>query len=158
MIAGKQAFSVPIQSVHNTSINKQEVAVEFKPDAFSSGQPSKKSKGVADELVELRLYVPGSEAGARKRAKKAAKEAELDADGKPVKKEDGDEEDDEDEEMEGEEGEQSAAQVFHDALKERAEIGQVTGDAMVTFAEVACVTPRSVMFIVCCDCSSSRHA
>ncbi len=38
--------------------------------------------------------------------------------------------------------EQSAAQVFHDLIKEKAEIGKVTGEGLVTLPEVLCLTPR----------------
>lgn len=40
------------------------------------------------------------------------------------------------------EGEEGAAQAFHDAVKEKAEIGQVVGDTICTIGEVLCVTPR----------------
>ena len=36
----------------------------------------------------------------------------------------------------------SAAQVFHDTIKEKAEIGQVTGDLILSFEEVLVLTPR----------------
>ncbi|KIN99582.1 hypothetical protein M404DRAFT_10336 [Pisolithus tinctorius Marx 270] len=42
-----------------------------------------------------------------------------------------------------EEGEEmSAAQAFHDAIKEKAEIGQVAGDLVLSFEEVLVLTPR----------------
>jgi structure-specific recognition protein 1 len=36
----------------------------------------------------------------------------------------------------------SAAQVFHDTIKENAEINQVTGDLVLNFEEVLILTPR----------------
>lgn len=52
----------------------------------------------------------------------------------------------EEESDEGEEGsdedEANAAQVFHDLVKEKADIGQVTGEAVCTIPEVLCLTPR----------------
>ena len=71
----------------------------------------------SDELTEIRFFVPcnfsklkGSDAGSEKS------------------------DDDEDAE------EISAAQVFHDTIKEKAEIGKVTGDLILSFEEV--LTPR----------------
>lgn len=48
-------------------------------------------------------------------------------------------EDDEDPEEET-----SAAQAFHDMIKEKAEIGQVSGESIVVFNEVLVLTPRYV--------------
>jgi structure-specific recognition protein 1 len=36
----------------------------------------------------------------------------------------------------------SAAQVFHDTIKEKARIGQVTGDLILSFEKVLVLTPR----------------
>ena len=43
---------------------------------------------------------------------------------------------------EDDEEEISAAQAFHDAIKEKAEIGQVIGDLVLSFEEVLVLTPR----------------
>lgn len=40
------------------------------------------------------------------------------------------------------EEEVSAAQAFHDSIKEKAEIGQVAGDIILSFEEVLILTPR----------------
>ncbi|KAJ1303350.1 hypothetical protein OPQ81_011545 [Rhizoctonia solani] len=46
-------------------------------------------------------------------------------------------------EGEGDDGEEvSAAQAFHDLIKDKADIGQVTGDVLVSFSEVNIQTPR----------------
>ena len=45
-----------------------------------------------------------------------------------------------DAEADGEET--SAAQAFHDAIKEKAELGQVAGDLVINFEEVLVLTPR----------------
>ena len=39
-------------------------------------------------------------------------------------------------------GEISAAQAFHDAIKEKAELGEVSGNMIITFDEVLVTTPR----------------
>lgn len=79
---------------------------------------SSKSKTAGDEMTEIRFYVPGT----------TAKLKGSDAGSQKS--------DDEDEE------EQSAAQVFHDMVKEKAEIGQVAGDTILSFEEVLVLTPR----------------
>jgi structure-specific recognition protein 1 len=80
----------------------------------------KASKG-GDELVEIRLYVPGTHT-----------------------KGGGDDEEGEEEEEEEDE-ETSAAQAFHDMIKDKADIGQVQGECIVVFNEVLVSTPRYVM-------------
>lgn len=64
-------------------------------------------------MAEIRFYVPGTQA-------------------KGSQKSDG--------EDEGEEI--SAAQAFHNTVKERAEIGQAAGDIILSFEEVLVLTPR----------------
>ena len=70
-----------------------------------------------DEMTEIRFYVPGTH----------TKERGSDAGSQKS--------DDEDEEI-------SAAQAFHDMVKEKAEIGQVAGDVILSFEEVLVLTPR----------------
>ena len=83
----------------------------------SAGQ--KPSKGQPDEMVEIRFFVPGqstrlrgSDAGSNK------SDAEDDGD------------------------DLSAAQAFHDVIKEKAELGHVSGDIILSFEEVLVLTPR----------------
>lgn len=123
LVAGKLAFELPLALVHNSSINKTEVAVEFldqinqpKPDGSSSVARHNAKKGLADQLVEMRLYVPGN-------ASTAANEGHSEGD------DTGD-------------GEVSAAQVLHDQVMEKAEVGRVQGEGVVTFPDVLCTTPR----------------
>ncbi|KWU45585.1 FACT complex subunit POB3 [Rhodotorula sp. JG-1b] len=123
LVAGKPAFTVPLNLVQNTSINKAEVALEFgsalpPPPADGNEDPvarKKRLRAMPDEVSEMRLYIPGES--------------------------DEEEDDDEDDEDEGEDGE-GAAQAFHDAVKEKAAIGQISGEAICTFPEVLCTTPR----------------
>jgi structure-specific recognition protein 1 len=76
----------------------------------------------------MRFYIPGSAASFRRKQKSANKSEGSEGGG------DSDEEQTDDE--------QSAAQAFHDSVKEKAEISQVTGMGLVTFPEVLCTTPR----------------
>ncbi|KAJ6621788.1 structure-specific recognition protein-domain-containing protein [Mycena sp. CBHHK59/15] len=114
LVSGKMGFELPLRNVANSNIaGRTEVSLEF------SGPSAPKSKQAGDEMVEIRFHVPGvmsklkgSEDGSQK----------------------SDAEDDEDE--------VSAAQVFHDNIKETADIGQVTGDIILSFEEVLVLTPR----------------
>jgi structure-specific recognition protein 1 len=73
-------------------------------------------------MVEIRFYVPGTQARARGSDAGSQKS--------------------DDEEGEGEGEEMSAAQAFHDAIKDKADIGQVSGDLVLSFEEVLVLTPR----------------
>lgn len=81
-----------------------------------SGSGGKKSKNAPDEMTEIRFYVPGT----------VNRDRGSDA---------GSQKSDEEEEV-------SAAQAFHDSIKEKAEIGQVAGDIILSFEEVLVLTPR----------------
>ena len=112
LVSNKTAFELPLQKVANSNIaGRTEVSLEF----ATSNRPS---KAAADELVEIRFYVPGTT------TKDTGSDAgEADA-------------------AEADEEETSAAQAFHDAIKEKAELGEVTGDIIVNFEEVLVLTPR----------------
>ncbi|KAK9239205.1 hypothetical protein V1525DRAFT_398834 [Lipomyces kononenkoae] len=69
--------------------------------------------GVRDELVEMRFYVPGT-----------------------VPKNEDEDEDQSDVE------EQNAATAFYETIKERADIGVVAGETIVSFSDIMFLTPR----------------
>ena len=114
LVSNKTAFELPLENVANSNIaGRTEVSLEF------ATQNKRPSRGAPDEMVEIRFYVPGthtkdrgSDAGSQK--------SDNEEDGKEV----------------------SAAQAFHDAIKEKAEIGQVSGDIILSFDEVNVLTPR----------------
>ncbi|KAL5519857.1 hypothetical protein ACEPAG_1517 [Sanghuangporus baumii] len=113
LVSNKTAFELPLQKVANSNIaGRTEVSLEFATSAAS-----RPSKSAADELVEIRFYVPGT----------STKETGTDAG---------------EEQGEGEEEETSAAQAFHDAVKEKADLGEVSGDMIVNFEEILVLTPR----------------
>lgn len=76
---------------------------------------------MGDEMVEIRFHVPGSHTKLKGSGSDAG--SQIDA------------EEDEDEEI-------SAAQVFHDLIKDKAVIGQEPGDLILSFEEVLVLTPR----------------
>ncbi|KAJ7451586.1 SSrecog-domain-containing protein [Mycena latifolia] len=113
LVSGKMGFELPLRNVANSNIaGRTEVSLEF------SG-PSTKSKHAGDEMTEIRFHVPGVMSKAKG-------------------SDDGSQKSD----AEGDDDEISAAQVFHDNIKETADIGQVTGDIILSFEEVLVLTPR----------------
>ncbi|TIA87480.1 hypothetical protein E3P99_03137 [Wallemia hederae] len=126
-VSGRTMFDIPVQKIANSNIaSKTEVSLEFiDPTASAQGEPTDASQGSsrkADELVEMRFYIPNTD-----RSRQTI----------------GDKEDDEEKnENENNEDEQSAAQLFHDQIKDKAEIGQVSGDGLVVFNDILVVTPR----------------
>jgi structure-specific recognition protein 1 len=118
LVSNKTAFELPLSQVANSNIaGRTEVSLEFAPAAPSG---KKASRSASDEMVEIRFYVPGTQA--RTRGSDAGSQKS------------------DDEEGEGEE--MSAAQAFHDAVKDKADIGQVSGDLVLSFEEVLILTPR----------------
>jgi structure-specific recognition protein 1 len=126
MIQNKTAFEVPLSAIANSNIaGKNEVALEFVPPQALAPVKSEKvgaSVKQPDELVEMRFFVPGRSVKV-KRAESGSEDeeaSERDEDGNEI----------------------SAAQAFHDTIKDRAEIGVVAGDSLVVFNEVLVLTPR----------------
>ncbi|ETW81622.1 hypothetical protein HETIRDRAFT_475056 [Heterobasidion irregulare TC 32-1] len=118
LVSNKTSFELPLQHVANSNIaGRTEVSLEFTNPASSSKKPV---KGAPDEMVEIRFFVPGT--SHRVRGSDAGSQ-----------KSDNEEEDGE---------ELSAAQAFHDTVKEKAELGQVAGDMILSFEEVLVLTPR----------------
>ncbi|KAF5389327.1 hypothetical protein D9757_003425 [Collybiopsis confluens] len=115
--ADRTAFELPLQYVANSNIaGKTEISLEFSNPASTT-----KSKGAVDEMVEIRFYVPGTQ-------------SKLKGADAGSGEEDNDNDDDEDE--------VSAAQVFHDMVKEKASLDQVSDDIILMFEEVLVLTPR----------------
>jgi structure-specific recognition protein 1 len=115
LVSNKTSFEIPLSEVSNSNIaGRTEVSLEFTP------KPLDGKKKKPDEMVEIRFYVPGTH----------TKERGSDA---GSQKSDNENEDTE---------EMSAAQAFHDAIKEKAELGQFVGNLIVSFEEVLVLTPR----------------
>ncbi|KAF9077522.1 structure-specific recognition protein-domain-containing protein [Rhodocollybia butyracea] len=109
----RTAFELPLQNVANSNITgKTEVSLEFSNPASTT-----KSKGAVDEMVEIRFYISGTQS--------KLKGADAGSG----------EEDNEEEEI-------GAAQVFHDMVKEKASLDQVSDDIIMLFEEVLVLTPR----------------
>ncbi|KAN0139840.1 SSrecog domain containing protein [Lactarius tabidus] len=119
LVGNKTSFELPLQYVANSNIaGRTEVSLEFMTPSDSAGK--KPSKNQPDEMVEIRFFVPGQSTRAR---------------GSDAGSNKSDAEENEDEDV-------SAAQAFHDAVKEKAELGHVSGDIILSFEEVLVLTPR----------------
>ncbi|ODN86799.1 FACT complex subunit POB3 [Cryptococcus wingfieldii CBS 7118] len=121
-VQGKTAFDIPLSQVANSNIaGKNEVALEFNPSSNYSFDAKDLSKRPPDELVEMRFYIPGksmkkvgSDAGS------GGEETDLDDEGNEV----------------------SAADAFHNLVKDKADIGAVVGETIVVFEDCLILTPR----------------
>ncbi|CAB4434320.1 unnamed protein product [Rhizophagus irregularis] len=125
-INNKTAFEVPLSQVANSNLaNRNEVNIEFmQPDTTGESQ-GKSKKSSMHELVEMRFYIPGTMI-----VKDENEENE--------KKEEGEEEEEEEEDGE----EMSAAQLFYETVKDKADLGQVSGEGLALFQDILLLTPR----------------
>lgn len=120
-VQNRPAFEIPYSEISNTNLaGRNEIAVEFatNEDGKADGQSSSRKRAAAgkDQLVEMRVYIPGTT---------TRKEAEG-----------GDAASDADEE------EKNAVTLFYETLIEKAEIGETAGDTIATFPDILHLTPR----------------
>ncbi|TBU31771.1 SSrecog-domain-containing protein [Dichomitus squalens] len=114
LVSNKTAFELPLTQVANSNIaGRTEVSLEF------ATQNRKPSRNAPDEMVEIRFYVPGTQTKSRG-SDAGSQKSDAEEDGEEI----------------------SAAQAFHDLVKEKAELGQVSGDIILSFDEVNVLTPR----------------
>lgn len=113
---GKPTFEIPYSRISNTNLTfKNEVAVEF-----DLQQETYNPAG--DELVEMRFYVPGVVPTDKQKIFNGG---------------------DNDVNMEKEEKEEkSNAEAFYEELRAKADIREVSGDAIISFQDVFFTTPR----------------
>lgn len=125
-VQNRPAFELPYAEIGNTNLaGRNEVAVEMSlpQDGNDTGIANGKGKKAAagkDQLVEMRLYVPGTTS------------TKKDADG-----EDGEAASDQEQEPE-----KNAATLFYETLMDKAEIGEMAGATIATFLDVLHLTPR----------------
>ncbi|KAJ3266266.1 Iron-sulfur clusters transporter atm1, mitochondrial [Chytriomyces hyalinus] len=137
-IGNKASFEIPLTDVANTApIGKQDVSIEFQqPEPGPDGKPPRIRE---DTLVEMHFHIPGM-----------AVASQVDETGKQMRDKDalvvreGAEEGEIDEEpVLGEDGEAlTAAALFCDTIKTRADVGAAQGDSLVSFDDLLCLTPR----------------
>lgn len=116
-VNNKPSFEIPYDAISNSNLTgKNEVAIELNLD--------RSNKKMGDEVVEMRFYVPGTT---------------IEQETTTVKNEDGEEEEVVSTNIDTE---QSAAQTFYEQLKDKADIGQIAGEAIVSFGDALFLTPR----------------
>lgn len=130
-VQNRPAFELPYSEISNTNLaGKNEVAVEFAlpsnaDDTGTNGAlggaraKGRKAGAGKDQLVEMRLYIPGL---VKKEANDGGSAAGSDVDDA--------------------EEEQNAANLFYETLMDKAEIGEVAGDTYATFLDILHLTPR----------------
>ncbi|KAI8994226.1 structure-specific recognition protein-domain-containing protein [Trametes punicea] len=115
LVSNKTAFELPLTNVANSNIaGRTEVSLEF------ATQNKKPSRSAPDEMVEIRFYVPGTQVKGQRASDAGSQKSDNEEEGEEI----------------------SAAQAFHDMVKEKAELGQVAGDIILSFDEVNVTTPR----------------
>ncbi|KAG5634401.1 hypothetical protein H0H81_002112 [Sphagnurus paluster] len=112
LVSDKTAFELPLTQVNNSNMAGR-TEVTLE---FSTSSSKISAKNTYDEMVEIRFHVPGTHAKLKGSAS--------------------------DDEGANDDDEISAAQVFHDTIKDKAVIGQEPGDLILSFEEVLVLTPR----------------
>lgn len=125
-VQGKPSFEIPLSAIANSNIaGKNEVALEFNPAPPFKTDSKNLSSRPPDDIVEMRFYVPG--VSVRSKGSDAGSDAEEEVD------------------VDDEGNEISAAEMMHNLIKERADIGAVVGESIVLFEDVLILTPRYVI-------------
>lgn len=131
-VASKPAFEIPYTEITNANMSgKYEIGIEM--DLVKKDTAVERT---GDELVEMKLYIPGN--------------ADEDENEQPVKVEEGEGETEPSTEA-GDDATPAAvskvdvktnAEIFIEELKSKADITQVTGTVVVSFGEILFLTPR----------------
>jgi structure-specific recognition protein 1 len=127
-VANKPAYEIPYTDISNTNLSgRNEVSIEM--DLIHENDTTERT---GDELVEIKFYIPGNaEAG-----------DEMDIDNEENKEDNEEKKSEDDEENEKDKKVKSKAELFVEELKSKADITQVVGKIIVSFAEVLFLTPR----------------
>ncbi|ODV70530.1 SSrecog-domain-containing protein [Hyphopichia burtonii NRRL Y-1933] len=111
-VNNKPAFELPYNDISNSNLTGKNEVAV--EFNLDNGQKT------GDEVVEMRFYIPGVIENETENMVK----------------------DEEDGEMKQEIEEVNAANVFYEQLKDKADIGQIAGEAIVSFSDVLFLTPR----------------
>ncbi|KAJ3323186.1 FACT complex subunit [Blyttiomyces sp. JEL0837] len=144
----KTAFEIPLTDVANTApVGKNEVSIEFVSPSNTEGPDGSitRTRMREDALVEIHFYLPGmamqsqiDETG----GKKVLKDKDAVKEGKEGQEE-GEIADEEEDVVLDDDGEAvTAAAIFCETIKSRADVSATQGDSIVTFADLLCLTPR----------------
>lgn len=130
-VNNKPNFEIPYLEISNSNLTgKNEVALEFNLDGGASR--------AGDEMVEMRFYIPGVIEDEDKKSEEKKQKSEVKKEGEEGEDVEDVEEIEEDAAPTG----TNAATVFYEQLKDKASIGQVAGEAIVSFSDVLFLTPR----------------
>ncbi|KAG9284522.1 hypothetical protein G9A89_014126 [Geosiphon pyriformis] len=141
-VSNKTMFEIPLSQVANTNLaSRNEVSLEFMQPEQMDEDAQRGSAKPVHELVEMRFYIPGIVSvplgeGDEGDITLQETEKKTNVEGAPEKPEG---EDPEDEEVTEE---MSAASVFHEIVKEKADLTQVSGEGIVLFSDILLLTPR----------------
>lgn len=112
-VGNKPDFEIPYKRIGNTNMTgKNEVSVEM--DLVSKTDVER----AGDELVEVKFFLPGNVANDKSEEND---DGDAEADAKDTK---------------------AMALEFYEDLKEKADLGQVSGEMIVSFGEILFLTPR----------------
>lgn len=131
-VENEPSFEIPSSQVSNVNmVNKHEISLEIEPsnaigDMANGLGAAVQELGYVDEVVEMRLYVPGE-------VEDEGDDSEEDT--KPDKNLDIIDD-------EAEEERPLAASVLYDRIREHAEVQETAGENICSFAEIMFLTPR----------------
>ncbi|KAK9466266.1 hypothetical protein V1512DRAFT_264242 [Lipomyces arxii] len=111
-VSNRASFEIPYAQVSNTNLVGKS-EVALELN-MDEEDAARGPSGVKDELVEMRFFIPGTV---------VKNEEDEDSDASDVE-------------------EQNAATAFYETMKERADIGQVAGETIVSFSDIMFLTPR----------------
>ncbi|KAJ1540433.1 FACT complex subunit [Cladochytrium tenue] len=154
-VQNRPAFEIPLAEVSNTAtVGKNEVSIELvgPPQPPPNPETGRRPRIREDALFEVHFYVPGmavqsqvDESAAGKKIMREAAAAAAAAAAAPRRdgEEEGEIRDDEDDPVYGEDGEAlTAAAIFCETIKSRADVGVAHEESIVSFDEVLCLAPR----------------
>ncbi|KAJ3118075.1 FACT complex subunit [Phlyctochytrium bullatum] len=151
-VANKPAFEVPLADVAGATLSgKHEVSLELaNPIQRKDGDTGSRSARVREDLmVEIQFYIPGMVTASQVDDTAAdGKKLLRDKDAAPVtangkSREEGEINEEDEELVLGEDGEAiSAAAIFCETVKNRADVSVYQGDSIVGFEDLLCLTPR----------------
>jgi structure-specific recognition protein 1 len=142
LVANREAFRLPLKDVAGATVASKEVVLELKEGidhaVFGPENLPVKRRKRDDEMCEIRFYVPGNA--------KINQEGELiGSTEERFANDDQVEVKDDDQIAKDDAGNYiSAADLFCDTIKDRADLGGAAGESIAIFPDLLCLTPRYV--------------
>ncbi|KAI3646372.1 hypothetical protein MP228_009300 [Amoeboaphelidium protococcarum] len=128
----KPVMEIPLSAVSGTTMNgKTEVTIEIKPPTEDELELAGKEGARSDQLVEARFYIPDM-------VVQGGRPSAADAEGGDNQEED----DEENMEVDQNQDQDSAANIFYETVKAKADVGQLVGEPLALIEDVPFITPR----------------